>query len=103
MINEEKQYTWWFKTTSENPISVPPLLHPSCGLQRGDLFYHKHATGWQFWLRQVDEIANKDVWEHIDVGYIREDGRKLTVTQTLQVPSWVGDDWGTKKVRELSE
>ena len=97
-----EQYTYWFETAGTDRLAGPPLIHHSCGLKRGDIFFHKLPDGWQLWLRNGDESAVEDVWTEVDIGYIREDGRKLTVTPTIQAPSWVGGDWGTKKVRELT-
>ncbi|TFK83034.1 hypothetical protein K466DRAFT_603217 [Polyporus arcularius HHB13444] len=98
----KRQYTWFFATVGEHPVSAPPALHPSCGLQRGDLFYHKHAHGHQLWLRQEDEATDEDHWTTVDIGYERnEDGRVLSITQKLQRPSWVGGDWAIKRVAAI--
>ncbi|RDX40002.1 hypothetical protein OH76DRAFT_1490657 [Lentinus brumalis] len=97
------RYTYWFETSGERPILAPPLLHPACGLQRGDLFFHRwaDASDPQFWLRQQDDLVGEDVWQSVDIGYVREDGRKLTLTDKVQRPSWVGGDWGSKRVSAI--
>ena len=86
-------FTTWFETTSTRTISAPPKLHSKCRLQRGDLFLHKHPEALQIWMRTSD-----DVWLKIEVGYEREDGRQLNITPKLQVPSWVGGDWGARRI-----
>ena len=93
-----RQYTYWFETTGNGPIPAPPTLHPACSLRRGDLFFHRFPGGPQFWLRQEDENGEEDIWKSVDIGYVRGDGRTLTVTEKLQRPSWVGGDWGSKRV-----
>ena len=71
---------------------------------RGDLFLHKHGDDGvpQLWLRSGDGDAgdddDDDYWESVKVGYIREDGRKLTITPIGGHPSWVGGDWGSRRV-----
>ena len=84
--------------TGEHPLSAPPILHPSCGLQRGDLFFYEHPGSKQFWLREQGEPDGEDIWTSVDIGHIRGDGRKLTVTDKRERPSWVGGDWGSKRV-----
>ncbi|KAI0355761.1 hypothetical protein OH77DRAFT_1424711 [Trametes cingulata] len=93
-----RQYTWWFKTESDQEIAEPPALLPSCGLQRGDLFWHRTPAGSQFWLRVLEEATGEDIWRAIDLGYERVDGRILTITPKKQALSWVGGDWGSRRV-----
>ncbi|OJT07708.1 hypothetical protein TRAPUB_1398 [Trametes pubescens] len=93
-----RQYTWWFETESKTSIARPPPIHPSCGLREGDLFWHKTAGSSQFWLRILDEDTATEIWQPIELGYPRVDGRCLTITPTKAVPSWVGGDWGSRRV-----
>ena len=93
----ERHYTSWFDTESSHPISVPPPLHPSCGLQQGDLFLHRTPIEQQLWLRVSDE-EHGETWKPVGPGYEREDGRKLTITPKMKIPSWVGRDWGARRV-----
>ena len=95
---EGSKHAWWFKTAGNNPIHAPPLLHPSCKLQVGDIFYHQNSVKPQFWIRDRDEGSEEGCWRSIDLGYEREDGRKLTLTEKYRDPSWVGGDWGIKRV-----
>lgn len=100
IVPRGKQYTWWFQTKSEQPIACPPPLHPSCKLSIGDLFWHKAGDQDQFWLRVLDDESGEEMWKVIERGYVREDGRRLTVTPTKQVLSWVGTMWGNRRVTE---
>ncbi len=98
-----RRYTFFFRTESERPILRPPLLHPNCSLVLGDLFWHKPAVGDdQIWLRVADEATQQAKWQAIEFGYVREDedGRHLTLTPSRQALSWVGGDWGTRRVTE---
>ncbi|KAI0363918.1 hypothetical protein BV20DRAFT_1057658 [Pilatotrama ljubarskyi] len=93
-----RQYTWWFKTESEQEIANPPALLPSCGLQCGDLFWNSTPEHSQFWLRVMDETTKEETWQPIELGYERADGRILTITPKKQALSWVGGDWGSRRV-----
>lgn len=97
-IVKRRQYTWWFETTSESSIAYPPAVHPSCGLREGDLFWHQYAGGFQFWLRVLDGHTTTETWQPIKLGDSRADGRRLTITPTKKVLSWVGGDWGNRRV-----
>lgn len=84
--------------SSERPLTIPPPLHPTCGVQRGDIFFHTFPGGFQFWFRMRREDTGADTWESVELGYVREDGRKLTITRKSKRPSWVGGDWGVRRV-----
>ncbi|KAH9853716.1 hypothetical protein C2E23DRAFT_884388 [Lenzites betulinus] len=91
-------YTWWFETISDYRITAPPPLHTSCGLQRGDVFWHKSPGYHQFWLRVWDETQEEEGWQAIPLGHQRADGRLLTITPKEGRLSWVGGDWGSRRV-----
>ncbi|KAI9057512.1 hypothetical protein FKP32DRAFT_1607208 [Trametes sanguinea] len=93
-----RQYTYWFQTESSQPIERPPHLHVSCALRPGDLFWHKTRDQSQFWLRLLDADSEREVWKVVEPGYERADGRRLTITPKKQVLSWVGGDWGSRRV-----
>lgn len=48
----------------------------------------------------MDAATGEEIWKVIDRGYAREDGRRLTITRKKQALSWVGGDWGTRRVTE---
>lgn len=89
--------TEWFETEAQQPIVSPPRLHSSCNVKLGDLFLHYHGSETQIWLR-ISGSHGDDCWVPIDIGHVREDGRRLTLTPKMQVPSWVGKSWGSKRM-----
>lgn len=93
-----KQYTEWFETQSDTAILVPPKLHKQSGVEAGDLFLHRYPGTEQLWLRVLDDDTGGDVWKAVDIGYEREDGRKLTITPSTRKPSWVSSAWGARRI-----
>lgn len=77
---------------------APPLLHPNCGVQLGDVFFHKWADRFQLWLWQQDDDTGDNIWRSVEIGHEREDGHRLTITAQSQRPSWVGGDWSVKHI-----
>lgn len=69
-------------------LDAPPNFSESPKLLVGHLFYHRTPTQYQLWLWTVDPNGVK-LWKPVYHGFVRSDGRILTVTGALKVPSWV--------------
>ncbi|KAH9834087.1 uncharacterized protein C8Q71DRAFT_159973 [Rhodofomes roseus] len=98
-------FTEWFETESQEPLIAPPQLHPSCNVKIGDLYLNSSDDEVHVWIRTTDGDADEgepEYWKAITVGYVRDDGRRLTLTATLKVPSWVGKSWGSKRMAAQS-
>ncbi|KAJ3530946.1 hypothetical protein NM688_g7644 [Phlebia brevispora] len=90
------RYTSWFESASADILDHPPDLSDHPELTSGDIFCHCTATKTQLWIWVSGEAAHSSFWEPIDIGYEREDGRRLTLTD-LRKPSWVGRNWYAKR------
>ena len=99
LFRSERLRTWYFETKSDARLDAPPSLDPGCGVELGDLFLHWYDDdNVQVWLRTLPEDDDEEEWEEISVGYIRDDGRQFIITPTNKYPSWVGGDWGSRRV-----
>ena len=81
---------WGPKDVRPEPIVMPPDLtgvDSEKPLAIGDLFYYRTSGGYKLWLWSV--LDGKPFWKPVKYGYIREDGRRLIVTPSTHVPSWV--------------
>lgn len=82
--------TVWFeaKVIGHKLLDAPPNFSKSPKLLVGHIFYHCTPTQYQLWLWTMDPSGVKS-WKPVHHGFIRADGRVLTVTESLKVPSWV--------------
>ncbi|RPD74266.1 hypothetical protein L226DRAFT_571707 [Lentinus tigrinus ALCF2SS1-7] len=81
--------THYFQTKGPMPIPEPPHFVQD---QRfiGDLFYHRNTVDpdhSQLWLWIDDELGPR--WKYVHIGYVREDGRRLSLTEKRRTPSWI--------------
>ncbi|KAI0742715.1 hypothetical protein C8Q80DRAFT_1273330 [Daedaleopsis nitida] len=94
-------YTYWFATQGQTTIRHPPDFNQD-DLQLGDLFYHrttqKPKSG-QLWL-WIDDRGIGPYWKRVEIGYRREDGRRLSLSQVRKSPSWVREEYFMRRTVE---
>ena len=93
----DKFETAWFEDKSESRVESPPpslIDHPE--LQDGDVFVHRWTGANQAWMWD----AGKRTWISITAGHRRADGRCFSWTKVRSDPSWVGDGWAHRRLRE---
>ncbi|KAI0363521.1 hypothetical protein BV20DRAFT_1057962 [Pilatotrama ljubarskyi] len=91
--------TPFFETEGTQPIPSPPPFVGQEDVQVGDIFYYRNTEDWkqsQMWIWCVDPAQGAH-WKRVKVGYRREDGRRLTLTEKRRIPSWVGEHWYTRR------
>ncbi|KAI0364516.1 hypothetical protein BV20DRAFT_1039370 [Pilatotrama ljubarskyi] len=91
--------TPFFETEGTQPIPSPPPFVGQEDVQVGDIFYYRNTENWkhsQLWIWCVDPAQGAH-WKRVKVGYRREDGRRLTLTEKRRIPSWVGEHWYTRR------
>ncbi|KAJ8456370.1 hypothetical protein ONZ51_g12168 [Trametes cubensis] len=93
---ETKPHTAFFSSSGPRLLSSPPVLRNQDDVKMGDVFCHKTADSIQLWLRSYE--GGNCVWRKVDIGYERNDGRRLSITKKLQNPSWVGTEWCGKRI-----
>ncbi|KAI0652980.1 hypothetical protein C8Q70DRAFT_1059737 [Cubamyces menziesii] len=93
---ETKPHTAFFSSSGPRLLSSPPVLRNQDDVKMGDVFCHKTADSIQLWLRSYE--GGNCVWRKVDIGYERNDGRRLSITKKLQNPSWVGTEWCGKHI-----
>lgn len=79
---------------------TPPDFSHHPDVQIGDLFCHRLSealTDVQLWVWKGAE----EQWESVWIGYRRADGQVLIVSPKKREPSWVGEDWAQKKLKDL--
>ncbi|KAJ2968070.1 hypothetical protein NUW54_g13325 [Trametes sanguinea] len=91
----KSRQTAWFETRSNDALANPPDLTQHGELELGDLYYHRYGEDFQLWL-WTDEGGGDPRWKPVWIGYPK-DGRKLTLTEGLKRPSWIGGGWYNKR------
>lgn len=94
--------TFWWETSSDRPIRQPVDLSARSDLQEGDLFLHRSTGKLQIWLWIKDSSGEGMQWKRVHVGFVRDDGRRLSITERTQLPSWLESGWFTRR-RKQSE
>ncbi|KAI1783095.1 hypothetical protein LXA43DRAFT_1102989 [Ganoderma leucocontextum] len=91
--------TAWFESKSDTLLQCPPdlRLHPE--LQLGDIYYHSTASRYQLWCRVLDN-KGEPFWDEAYWAYERN-GLFLTLTGSLQRPSWVNKRRLATREREI--
>ncbi|KAL7284233.1 hypothetical protein ACG7TL_001515 [Trametes sanguinea] len=91
--------TAYFQMKGTTPIAHPPVLTSEDGLEIGDVFHVLNVLNWkhsQLWIWDLGDEA-VPFWKPIKLGYRRQDGRRLTLTEKRRNPSWVADNWFTRR------
>lgn len=60
-------------------------------LRVGDLYCHFSPSREQVWIRALD-AHGQPLWQEIYLGYKREDGRRLVLTDSWRLPSWISEN-----------
>ncbi|KAI0666184.1 hypothetical protein C8Q78DRAFT_984589 [Trametes maxima] len=90
---------WWESKLSEK-ISAPPDLSGRKELVFGDVFLHRSpGPEVQLWL-WIPQESSHGIWLEVYVGYIRDDGRVLGLTERNKLPSWYDYSWYMKRVSQ---
>ncbi|CDO77463.1 hypothetical protein BN946_scf184881.g6 [Trametes cinnabarina] len=86
--------TTWYEAEEigEGLIETPPDLTAEMAPQEGDLFYHWTALDYQLWLWTKAADGNL-FWKPVQDGFTRQDGRRLTLTKVMKMPTWVSAEW----------
>ncbi|KAJ2987044.1 hypothetical protein NUW54_g9547 [Trametes sanguinea] len=87
--------TPYFEIEGSQPIASPPPFTGEEDVQIGDIFYYRNTEDSrrsQMWIWQLDPTQGA-YWKRVHVGYKREDGRRLTLTEKKRIPSWIGEKW----------
>ena len=99
---DDTRATFWFESESEARIQHPPDFSLCKNIDLGDIFLHRTTPRCQLWIWAVggDGIP---YWKPVMAGYRRKDGRRLVVTDTLKIPSWVSTSTFDAKFKHRSE
>ena len=97
---EQDVIVWWWETRSIEAISHPPDISHRRELKEGDLFLHRHGdlTAHRYgekihmWLWAAED-GGPLRWVRVRVGYMRDDGRRLSLTEVKKWPSWLEPEW----------
>ncbi|KAI0709953.1 hypothetical protein C8Q76DRAFT_798724 [Earliella scabrosa] len=90
LIPEQIIFTFWFETRGTVSVSHPPDFVRD-ELMIGDLFYHRNTASpkmSQLWV-WIDDSRIGPYWKPVKVGYRREDGRRLLLSEKRKNPSWL--------------
>ena len=91
--------TFWFQSASDNLIAQPPDFSSCPKVRPGDLYYHRAGETAQLWIWVADASSAK-YWKEVGLGFMREDRRRLILTDTTKIPSWIGEStFNTKHKR----
>ncbi|KAI1782420.1 hypothetical protein LXA43DRAFT_868907, partial [Ganoderma leucocontextum] len=81
----------------KEPLEAPPDLSHDPELSLGDLFYYAMQDGsFQLWLWCIGSNG-QPWWKQVYVGYQREDGKVLCLTEKRKLPSWLERSWFMKR------
>ena len=94
-IRHEGKFGAWFHSSSQTKITSPPDLTSRTDLEIGDVFAHKVGETRQLWIWSTKPNGTR-YWKSVSVGYKREDGRRLILTNVRLHPSWVSETWYKK-------
>ncbi|CDO75812.1 hypothetical protein BN946_scf184951.g10 [Trametes cinnabarina] len=94
---QEKPHGYWAGSEGPTTIDAPPVFENEQDIKVGDVYRHLTPEDCQLWLRVLGDKG--PCWRPVSLGYKREDGRCLTVTEKHQEPSWVVHDWSLKRLR----
>ncbi|KAI9059349.1 hypothetical protein FKP32DRAFT_1679792 [Trametes sanguinea] len=96
----EDQGTAWFESQSESRIIRPPHLSDYSEVQDGDLFYHRYEGYCQLWIWLASENGQAHDWVPIRPGAKHPSNRRrLVLTESFQMPSWVTEATYNAKFR----
>ncbi|KAI0351500.1 hypothetical protein OH77DRAFT_1524039 [Trametes cingulata] len=86
--------TTWFEDQSPGLVMAPPAPTLLPNLTIGDVFLHRTSDPdkYQLWLWCADGDS-LPFWREVAVGYVREDGKVLILTEKKQQPSWVSKQY----------
>ncbi|KAI9069064.1 hypothetical protein FKP32DRAFT_1560438 [Trametes sanguinea] len=87
--------TPYFELQGTREIVNPPPFVSDDDVQLGDVFYYRRledSERFQMWIWSLDPITGT-YWKRVRIGYKREDGRRLTLTEKKRIPSWIGQRW----------
>ncbi|KAI0646433.1 hypothetical protein C8Q79DRAFT_926398 [Trametes meyenii] len=65
-------------------------------VQIGDVFHHSDGNKHELWVRE--DGREGPYWRAVKLGYQRDDGLYLSLTPKNKEPSWVGNEWFSKRI-----
>ncbi|KAI0752995.1 hypothetical protein C8Q80DRAFT_1118244 [Daedaleopsis nitida] len=90
--------TYWFEVRGQSVVQQPPNFVQD-DVEIGEILYHRNmAEGRlsQLWI-WVDDRGTGPYWKPVTVGYRRQDGRRLSLSEKRKTPSWVHADYFTRR------
>ncbi|KAH9893359.1 hypothetical protein C8Q73DRAFT_529963 [Cubamyces lactineus] len=90
-LESKERGTTWFETESSSRITHPPHFANSTSVQHGDVYCHRTPDHCQLWLWVSGGGDRPTGWIPVAAGYRRQDGRRLVVTDSYRIPSWVSE------------
>ncbi|EIW65133.1 uncharacterized protein TRAVEDRAFT_42517 [Trametes versicolor FP-101664 SS1] len=90
----------FFEIEGTNPVDSPPDFTPDEDVQLGDVFYYRYkgnSAKSRLWIWCFDTVQGVRNWKRVKIGQRREDGRRLTLSESRKNPSWVSKAWFARR------
>lgn len=90
----------FFEIEGTNPVDSPPDFTPDEDVQLGDVFYYRYkgnSAKSRLWIWRFDAVQGVRNWKRVKIGQRREDGRRLTLSESRKNPSWVSKAWFARR------